>query len=56
MDRTPHLYRVVIDDVLNTIKLDLLKYGCDEETVALKLNKLQQVRRWKGSREGQRQE
>ena len=45
MDRTPHLYRVVIDDVLNTIKLDLLKYGCDEETVAIKLNKLQQVQR-----------
>lgn len=43
MDRTPQLYRVVIDDVLNTIKLDLLKYGCDEDTVAIKMQKLQQV-------------
>lgn len=43
MDRVPELYRLIIDDVLRSIKLSLEQYGWDEETVARKTQNLQQV-------------
>jgi hypothetical protein len=49
MDRVPELYRVIIDDVLRTLKQEMENYGWDEDTVARKTTKLQQVTQRRGA-------
>lgn len=41
MDRVPEFYRLIIDDVLRRIKVDMEKFGWDEDTVARKTTKIQ---------------